>query len=231
MDKWKYIDIHDRNDYENEKLITGDEVCGSFLSSPDFLNRIFELAKKNNETAIITPYLTPDTEIHFKEFLVKLPGPARIIINDFGALQFIKNSGHIPVIGRLLMRQNTDPVIMKLDIPQPLKAHFCDTPVFTNEASQLLMSGYDKMTVMMDFLPHGMPAKAPAGYDVLLNLRNVLVTVFPCNFNCCDCPGEEFLQGRTRAGVPVYQKRKLFYYKQNEIVNSAIPDYVTGLIV
>ena len=238
-----------------DKIFIGSEVCGKFLSSADIIREIEAYRTSGYETGIISPYLTPNREIEFTAFLEKLTNVTEVIVNDVGAYKRVRDSKHIPILGRLLMRQNTDPAIRSFYQDQPdrvvydytdrvnlrhmnppaeLTKHFTGSPVFSEETADFFRDGDDELQVMMDLLPHGFPGKIPGKIRVLLNTDNILVSVFPCR-SCDDCPQNEIILGKTRANIPIYRKKNLCYYKYAEI-NEAdkitrFPDYVSGTIV
>ncbi|MCL2337249.1 MAG: hypothetical protein FWC60_07495 [Firmicutes bacterium] len=232
----------------------GSEVCGNFLSSGDFLNAFNAYIWAGHQVGIIAPYLTPKREISFITWLENLSNRTEIVVNDVGAFRLVQKSKHIPIPGRLLMRQNTDPVIPSFFQSQPdrdvydgadyvrlkhskpsqaLTVHLQNSPVFSPEASALFLADREEITVMMDQLPQGLPAEIPRQYRVMLNTDNILVTVLPCR-SCADCPQEEMLLGRVRTNIPIYRKRNACYYKLADVLkgndNLIIPPYVVRQI-
>ena len=224
-----------------DRVYIGDEGCSRFLSSPDFLRRINELVSSGTKVGIIASYLTPEREANFIRLLETLPEPMEIIVNDVGALRLVSNSRHTPAIGRLLVRQNTDPAIYSFYKEQPervvrsgqdrarltyvapsvaLTRHLVGSTVFSSEAASIFLAEFscanEKMTVMMDLLPQGMPDKIPDGFRVLLNTGNILVSVLPCH-SCESCSNQEVSIGKTRANVPIYRKRNICYYKYSDL--------------
>jgi len=220
-----------------DRVFIGSETCGCFLSSPGFPDEIKEYVLSGHEVGIISPFLTPEREISFIALLKSLSGATgramEVVVNDVGAFRLVQNNGHTPIIGRLLMRQNTDPAIpsffrrqpdrdvydytdyvrlMHANPPQALADHFAGSPVFSKEAAALFLAGREELTVMMDIPPLGLPAEVPERFRVMLNMDDVLVSVLPCR-SCDGCPEEETQLGRMRAGVPIYRRKSLCYYK------------------
>lgn len=235
-----------------DRIYIGDETCGSFLASGNFTRQVNAAISSGKRVGIILPYLTPERETQLVRLLNHLAQPVDIVVNDAGAFRIVRQSGHTPIIGRLLARQNTDPAILSFYQSHPgrivyngmeravlehmrpsqsLTAHLTGSPVFSDETAALFLSGCEKMTVMLDLLPHGMPEKIPKHYTVLLNMGSVLVSVLPCR-SCAGCPDEEVVLGTTRANAPIYRRKNACYYKPFELIGKspAIPDYVSGLI-
>ena len=237
-----------------DRVFIGDEACGGFLPTSGFLSQIDAYASSGYKVGIVTPYLTPEWEIDFIALLEKLTNSTEIVVNDVGAFRLVQKSKHIPIIGRLLMRQNTDPAIhsffrdqptrdvydyndyvrlIHADPPQALADHFASSPMFSTEATALFLSGREEMTVMMDRPPRGMPAEVPRHMRVMLNMDDVLVSILPCR-SCADCPNEEVLLGKTRANIPIYRKRNTCYYKAADapggVCEMRTPGYVTRQI-
>ena len=217
-------------------ILIGDEACGRSLSSATLLSRLDTIRRSGKKVGLITPYLTPDLERSFMQLLHELVHPTTIVVNDVGALRLVRNSIHIPVIGRLLMRQHSDPVIRsfyrshprrivyhgteraELEYERPsdsLNSLFTGSAVFSEKTAALLRAEDDVMTVMMDMLPHGIPKRIPLHYRAMLHTGSVLVSVLPCQ-SCEECPEHEVLLGSTRANVPIYRKRNTCYYKLAE---------------
>lgn len=238
---------------EYERVFVGDEACGRFLSSSDFIDEINVHAETGQHIGIISPYLTPEMEKDFITMLGSLNSQTEIVVNDVGAFRLVRKSKHNPILGRLLTRQNTDPaiasfsrfqsdriilegaekILLKHKAPPPeLSERFTVSPVFSKEAAALFLSGYSRMTVMLDRLPHGMPHEIPENYSVMLNMENILISVMPCR-SCYNCPQKEVLLGTVREKIKIYRKRNTIYYKYSEISNTGnteIPAYVTQLI-
>jgi len=237
-----------------DKIFIGSEVCGAFLSSEVFFNELKNYKLSGKKIGIAVPYLTPSREENFFALLSKLESATEIVVNDAGAFELTRRSGHVPVLGRLLARQQTDPAIPSFFDGQPergvydyedyarlkytkppetLACHFLASPVFSQEASEIFLSGRGEMTVVMDRLPIGMPERIPEKFNVLLNLENILVSVIPCR-SCRDCPKNETVLGKTRAGATIYWRRGLCYYKFSECPGAnerpRLPDYVSGTI-
>ncbi len=232
----------------------GSEVCDEFLSSPDLLKRMDFYASAGYQAGIIMPYLTPEREELFISLLNRLSQPTEIVVNDVGALFLTQESIHIPVIGRLMMRQMSDPAILSfyhnqserlindgsgvsklvhVDPPPPLTRHLVDSPLFSEEAAAILLSVRTEVTVMMDWLPHGMPVRIPDHIRVMLNTEDILVSVLPCT-DCRTCPAAETLVGKTRGLYNIYRKKNICYYKRCEISvsdNEALPSYVSNVII
>jgi len=220
-------------------IFIGNEVCGEFLSPTgldDFIDELNFYGAAGHNVGIIAPYLTPEREINFIALLKKLSRPTEIAANDVGAFRLIEKSGHIPVLGRLLTKQNTDPAIISFyqkqpdrivydviepvrlihaDPPKELTEHFKGSPVFSKEAANLFLGGREEITVMMDMPPHGIPDEIPERYRVMLNIDDILVSVLPCR-SCENCPKKEIFLGKTRADVAIYRKRNLCYYKLSD---------------
>ncbi|MDR1664043.1 MAG: hypothetical protein LBR83_03865 [Clostridiales bacterium] len=227
-----------------EGLLVGEEACGLFLSSEIFISRVNALLKSGKKVGVITPYLTPEREDALAKMLESLR-PAEIVVNDVGALWLVRQSKHTPVIGRLLTRQQTDPVILSFYQPQPsrvvlresecvrlehapppasLTGRLTGSPVFS--AASVFLSGYETMTVMMDWPPQGMMDKIPREFSVLWSIDEVLVAVLPCQ-GCEACPERETYIGMTRARIPVYRKRNVCYFKpaENPLITPANSSY------
>jgi hypothetical protein len=235
-------------------ILIGDECCGKMLTSSVFLYRLSRLNESGIDFAVVTPYLVPETEEHFFSFIKKLPKHTKIVVNDIGAFQIVKKSSHIPIIGRLLMRQNTDPAVFSffqshadkiIDIGEgravlthmpPSKAfteHLQSSPVFSEEAAKIFTSDDEQTAVIMDELPFGSPEKIPERFNVILNTGNILVSVLPCN-DCSSCPNEETFLGMTRSIFPIYRKKNICYYKSADMPNIPsypIPSYVSAVIM
>jgi len=236
-----------------DRVFLGDEACGLFLSSADITDEVNALTYTGQRAGIISPYLTPEREADFLSMLGRLDCQTEIVVNDAGAYRLVKKSGHTPVLGRLLTRQNADPAIATFSQfqtdrivlvaaeavllkhkppPRELSERFCGTPVFSVETAALFLSDYRKMTIMLDLLPHGMPGKTPENYYAMLNTENILISIMPCR-SCNDCPQKETLLGTVRGVIKVYRKRNTIYYKYSETPNAenvGIPTYVTRLI-
>jgi len=242
---------------KHERVFIGDEACGRFLSSADLLDAVNAHTHDGRRMGIIFPYLDPEREIDFVTMLGRLNRQTEIVVNDVGAFRLVKKSNHIPILGRLLTRQCTDPAIasffgfpsddriaqdgaeimrLKHKPPPPeLSERFAGSPVFSKEAAALFLSGYSHMTVMLDLLPHGMPREIPENYSVMLNTDNILVSVMPCR-SCNSCPQKEVLLGTVRGKTKIYRKRNTIYYKRADVSNAEdagnveTPKYVTRLI-
>jgi len=237
------------------QVYLGDEGCGRFLDSPGALKRILSLLNQKRLSGLITPFLTPEREQGLIELLKGIQTPIEVVVNDVGAFQIVKKSRHIPVIGRLLARQHTDPAIMAFGLNQPgrcvfshdgirstlrhvpppdeLMRHFRGTPLFTIETSGFLLGGYPDMRVMLDRPLHGLPKEIPDRYSVILNEEEILVSILPCS-NCGSCPDSECFMGKTRFGVPIYRRRNTCYFKYSEVRNvnesGGYPDFISGII-
>ena len=235
-----------------ECFFAGDEACGRFMFSEEFISKINTAIKLGGKAGIIVPYLTPETESRFDKLINSISKSIDIVVNDAGAFRLVSKSKHTPIIGRLLARQNTDPAITSFFYHQPdrivyngmdramlkhlppsrsLALHLSGSAVFSDETAALFLSGHEKMTVMLDLLPFGLPRAIPKGFSVLLNTDNILVAVLPCR-SCDDCPAHEAPIGFTRANVQIYRMKNICYYKYSDIKSEldAIPGYVTGLV-
>ena len=176
-------------------------------------------------------------------------------VNDFGAFTLVRKSRHIPIIGRLLTGQNTDPSIWGFTQGQPerrvinqgiaavlkhrppaeqLMRHFRSLPIFCGDTAEKLAGRSSLLTVIADLPPHGLPDSIPECFTIMANLDTILISMFPCR-DCQTCPQTETEIGETRAGVPIYRKRSTCYYKQTEVsarrTDYSFPSYVTGTIV
>lgn len=231
-----------------DRLYIGDEACGRFLTDGVLPRRLHSVTSAGKRAGVIVPYLTPERETDFLRLLDQLHDPVDMVVNDAGAFRLIQRSIHTPILGRLLVRQNTDPAIASFFRDQPrrlvydgtepavlehvnpphsLAVHFSGSPVFSDRTAALFLSGRETMTVMLDILPHGMPKQLPDNYTAILNTENILVSVLPCR-SCEGCPDSEVLLGKTRANVPIYRKRNTCYYKLSESAGAVleIPEYV-----
>jgi hypothetical protein len=254
MDRYLWTDNCD--DFSANKfdmILIGDESCGKILTSSLFLNNVSYLMESGIDFAVITPYLTPEKEERFNKFLKNLPKPAKIVVNDVGAFQTVKKSSHIPIIGRLLMRQNTDPSILSFYQDHPDKIiksgdnyailkhippsktmteHLKSSPLFSEEAMKIFAPESEKTAVIMDLLPYGMPEKIPERLSVILNTDNILISVLPCN-SCHCCPAAETFIGMTRNSIPIYRKKNVCYYKRSDVSDQPprrIPSYVGAIM-
>jgi len=215
----------------NGKIFVGDEGCGKFLSDEIFNDKFLTLIDNNNDIGLIAPFLTTKTELAFAALLAKINTPIDVIVNDFGALRLVQKSRHHAIIGRVMTRQSTDPAIFGFTQDQPeivvfvngvsavlkhkpppesLMKHFRSSPVFS-------IPHLGETQVMLDLPPHGLPETVPENFTVMVNTKNVLIAMLPCD-DCVNCPQSETLIGKTRSDVPIYRKRNTCYYK-NKCLN------------
>jgi len=239
-----------------DTVFIGDEACGLFLSGEALPLWIDEIIGSGKGAGIVLPYLTPEREEDFIKLLGRLARPVKIAVNDFGAFRLVRQSAHTLVIGRLLAKQNTDPAIITFYEDQPgrivydgmeraklthaappesLTAHFTGVPAFSDETAALFLAGGGEISIILDRLPHGLPASVPGGFNVLLNTENILVSILPCR-SCEGCPDKETYVGATRAGAPIYRRRNTCYCKYSECgikrePGEGVPGYVAGTIV
>jgi hypothetical protein len=214
----------------------GDEVCGKFMLSGELLDALTMAADKGDSPVFVAPFLTTETEEGFASLLDKLQCSVAVAVNDLGALSLVLESKHAPVIGRLLTRQNTDPAIFGFMTPQRDRAvydrgmpallkyapppealmnHFRDISLFCGALFELFPALKPPVRVMLDKPPHGLPKSVPDEFMPVYRNDDVLVSVLPCS-DCESCPREEVFLGKTRAGVDLFRKRGVCYYKNRE---------------
>ncbi len=240
-------------DTDRNHIFIGDEGCGRFMESGTLSDYMKNMHKKGIPVGIITPFLMPEREKRLISFLEQLEKQTEVVVNDIGSFCLVKGSGHTPIIGRLLTKQKTDPSIHQFYHQQPerkilvngekgflryappsetLSKYFRDIPIFSEMALEVLLKDRDRIMVMLDMPPHGMPETVPGGVEVMLSGKNVLVSMLPC-VNCAACPQEETYIGTNRSGIPIYRKRNTCYYKQTGMAGkfqNNLPHYVSRIL-
>jgi hypothetical protein len=191
------------------------------------------LRKEGKSVGLVIPCLTPERELDFAKILEGLDEKTEIVVNDMGAFCLAENAGHIPIIGRLMTKQHTDPAISGFTQKQPDRKilydgekallkyapppksqseRFSDIAIFSKSASEIFLKNRRSITVILDMALHGLPKEVPDGFEVMLNTGDILVSVFPCA-GCGSCPKKETFIGQTRANVPLYRRGSVCYYK------------------
>jgi len=252
----KYVWTDDIAKITNTKIknaFLGSEGCGIFMESGSLSDDVKYLRKNGVSVGLIIPFLTPEREKNFKRLLAGLEKKTEVAVNDMGAFCLVEKSGHTPIIGRLLTKQQTDPAICRFYIRQPerkvlsdsakaflrhippserLERYFRDIPVFSNAASEVFLQNRNCIAVILDMPAHGLPETVPKGFEIILHKSSVITAVLPC-VKCSDCPMEETYIGTTRSGVPIYRKRNICYYKPPDRFSeteSEISDYINKIL-
>ena len=215
------------------RVYLGEEGCGLFLSSPGFLRRVLALMAEGRAVTVVTPALTPQRERDLAALLQKLPAPTEVVAGDIGAFALIAQAGHIPIAGRLMSRQSTDPaiagftqtqqarVVQTADGPRRLEhrpppdelmEHFCTPPILSAGSLQVLQSlAGGPPRVELDAPPHGLPQNFPQDISVSLHADECLLAVAACH-GCEDCPQEPVPAGAARTGMPLHRHKNLLLY-------------------
>lgn len=215
------------------RVYLGEEGCGLFLSSQSFLRRVLALMEEGRAVTVVTPILTPEGERDLAVLLRALPVPTEVVAGDIGAFALIAKAGHIPIAGRLMSRQSTDPAIAGFARPQPprtvltadgprrlehrpppndLMEHFRTPPILSAGALQVLQAlAGGPPRVELDAPPHGLPYSMPENVTVSLHADECLLAVAACH-GCADCPQEPAPAGATRTGTPLHRHKNLLLY-------------------
>ncbi|MCL2813437.1 MAG: hypothetical protein FWD23_02435 [Oscillospiraceae bacterium] len=252
--KYVWIDkVAKAADTDIKNVFFGSEGCGIFMESGSLYEDIEYLRKRNISVGFVIPFLMPEREKNFKKLLMKLKDKTEIVVNDMGAFRLVEESGHTPIIGRLLTKQQTDPAIRKFyrnqperkvlvsggkallryaSPPETLEKNFRGIPIFSNAASDVFLKNRNCISVILDVPMHGLPEKVPDAFEIILHKSNVMVAVLPC-LNCADCPDKDIYIGILRSGVSIYRRGNICCYKLSDRrleAEIAIPDYINKIL-
>lgn len=233
------------------RLYIGHEGCGRILSE-ELIQRAAYLSSLGRRCSVVIPFLTPDIEAAFPVFLRQLPPEAEVIVNDAGAFLLAAEAGVVPVVGRLLSRQHTDPAIATFQTPTvsrvvhsqagpallthtppptSLWTQWQTPPIFSEgvlDAFRRFAPGIS-LRVEIDCPPHGLPESGPS-VPVTLHCGEAILSILPCR--AADCEGcSPALQqaGHTRTGMPLVRRRNLFGYRTEQ--PPVLPAYVDRIVL
>jgi len=107
--------------HEYQRIYWGVEFCQNLIPTLSDTKRVLEFIKKNNlKFTLVTPFVTEQGLKRLKEifsWLKKQNVNSEIVVNDWGALDYLHNgfSKYFGfALGRLLVRQQRDPMIKKV---------------------------------------------------------------------------------------------------------------------
>lgn len=233
------------------RLYIGHEGCGRLLQE-ELSRQAAYLSSLERRFSVVVPFLTPDIEATFPAFLRQLPLEAEVVVNDVGAFLLAAEAGFVPVLGRLLSRQHTDPAIASFQIP--LASRVVQTPegaallthtpppeslwtqwqtpsIFsegTLDAFRRLVPGMP-LRMEIDHPPHGLPEKGPST-PVTLHCGEAILSVLPCHQSDCEnCSPCLRQAGQTRTGMPLVRRRNLYGYRTEQ--PSILPAYIDRVVL
>lgn len=94
----------------HNRLYFGTEFCENAFPSASDIGRFVRCCKERGVPfSIVVPWGTEKIVRAAKKMCGFLPGGSEIIFNSWGLLGLIKNAGHIPVMGRVLVTVKRDP--------------------------------------------------------------------------------------------------------------------------
>jgi hypothetical protein len=105
--------------YQSTRIYFGNEFCQNLIPHLDEIKTVLDfILKKKLVFTFVTSYITDDkvdTLTRIFEKLITLEEKIEVVFNDWGVFYLLKNyfSSLIPVMGRLLSLQRTDPRILK----------------------------------------------------------------------------------------------------------------------
>lgn len=233
------------------RLYIGHEGCGRIWTDtlPRQVTHLWSLERR---FSVVVPFLTPDIEAVFPAFLGQLPPDTEVVVNDVGAFLLTVEAGFVPVLGRLLSRQHTDPAIASFQTPlasrmvqtsegaallthtpppESLWTQWQTPPIFSKDALATFQRFAPGASFRMeiDCPPHGLPAKGPAT-PVTLHCGEAIVSVLPCRETDCDgCSPALRQAGQTRTGTPLVRRRNLYGYPTES--PPSLPAYIDRIVL
>jgi hypothetical protein len=121
-----------------DRLYYGSESCPWMLPSPEELAGALEKAGSLGlPLTLVTPYLFDELMDDAERLLEALPGGGEVVVNDYGLLRAVVESGNrlVPILGRLLVKRTVAPGSGEDSagsLPGYLAATGLDSPLFVD---------------------------------------------------------------------------------------------------
>lgn len=93
-------------------IYLGNEFCQNLIPPEEDIKKTIDFCeRKNLGFVLVTPLLLEEGRTTLSEKMKRLPPGTEVVFNDWGALNIIKTLGHVPVMGRTLLKVRRDPEI------------------------------------------------------------------------------------------------------------------------
>lgn len=181
------------------RLYFGTETCNHRMPDPRMLERVIRLcADVGLQLTFVTPPLYDSSFPLFERLIRLLPPATEVVLNDFGAIEYVRKAACLPVFGRTLNRVVRDPRIELDVLPEKLK-RFTHQSLVHAPLMQEMLRDFGFVRVELDNVPQGLDPLPEDALPCSLVFPHMLVTLgrFCGTRFAAHCPGRPCFDAST----------------------------------